>query len=168
MSQHDAGVLASWPVGWSVGPTDEEPLWSAQPTKCRYCCGILQRWSCRDCFPDSSVSPTTLESRDVAEHLLLQADLLPEVLASLVALARRSQSGRAGYVNSQIPETLTTSISRDLGVDIPRSVWLPWVDRAAREVKADPPTDSTPLLPRRSRPGPFPLESGPPEACSSH
>ena len=74
----------------------------------------------------------------MAEHLLLQADLLPEVLASLVALARRSQPDREGLVNSRIPKTLTTSISRDPGVDKVLPVWLPWVDRAAREVKADP------------------------------
>ena len=46
---------------------------------------------------------TTPLARDVAEHLLLQADLLPEVLASLVALARRSQPDREGLVNSRIP-----------------------------------------------------------------
>ena len=74
----------------------------------------------------------------MAEHLLLQADLLPEALASLVTLARRSQPGQEGDVNSQILKTLTPSISRDLGVDIPLLVWLPWVDRATGEAKADP------------------------------
>ena len=74
----------------------------------------------------------------MAEHLRLQAHLLPEVLASLVALARRSQPDREGLVNSRIPKTLTTSISRDPGVDKVLPVWLPWVDRAAREAKADP------------------------------
>ena len=64
---------------------------------------------------------------------LLQADLLPEVLASLVALARRSQPDREGLVNSRILKTLTTSTSRDPGVDKVLPVWLPWVDRVTRE-----------------------------------
>ena len=75
----------------------------------------------------------------MAEYLLLQADLSLEVSASLVTQAGRSQPGRAGYVNSQIPKTFTTSTSRDLGVDIPRPVWLPWDDWVTREAEADRP-----------------------------
>ena len=87
-------------------------------------------------------SATTPGSRDqlVPRHRRRQAHLPPEDWTSLVTLARRSQSGREDLVNSRILKTLTTSISRDPGVDKVLPVWLPWVDRVTREVQSDPPT----------------------------
>ena len=81
----------------------------------------------------------TLDPRHVAEFHAPQADRGPEEASSLVTLARRSQPGQEGDVNSQILKTLTTSTSRDLGVDIPLLVWLPWDDWVTREAEADRP-----------------------------
>ena len=65
------------------------------------------------------------------------------------------------------PKNRATSTSRDLGVDIPCPVWLPWADWGTREADSDPTRNPTTLLPQHPRPGPFPSEPGPPEASSS-
>src|SRR5271163_2453972 len=70
--------------------------------------------------------------------MLLQADLSPEVSASLVALAGRSQPGRKGYVNSRILKTLNPSNDEIRELTYPFRSGSPVVDRATREVEADP------------------------------
>ena len=154
----------------SVGPTDHSAS--------QYLCTILRhgRRNRRGPQPRRLCQPTTIppvfqpghpESRHVAEFYAPQADRGPEEASSLVTLARRSQPGQEGDVNSQILKTLTTSISRDLGVDIPLLVWLPCGRQGDEGGRSRPPTDPTTLLPQHPRPGPFPSEPGPPEACSS-
>jgi len=118
--------------------------------------------------PHSSVAPTwpTAASNLLSLHAP-QADRGPEESSSLVTLARRSQPGRKGPVNSRIPKTLTTSISRDPGVDRTLPVWLPCGRQGGEGGRLRPAGDPATLLPQHARPDPFPSEPGPPEACSS-
>ena len=94
----------------------------------------------------------------------LQADLSPEVSASLVALARRSQPGRKGPVKSRIPKTLKCLNHEIWDLTGPFRSGSLVVDRATREVETDPSTDPHPAGTHAFGPGPFPSEPGPPEA----
>ena len=154
--------LSAWSIAWSVEPTS-----SAGRSADADAAADAEI----DCHRYSRTAPTRRLRRPPPRYRKgwpsttpLQADLSPEVSASLVALARRSQPGRKGPVKSRIPKTLKCLNHEIWDLTGPFRSGSLVVDRATREVETDPSTDPHPAGTHAFGPGPFPSEPGPPEA----